>query len=111
MLRLPASVLASSLALVTLLAAAAGCGADAPSAAQCGKLLDHLVELEIGAAGGGKGLTPEMQADLGKQKAAVLEAKGPEFTKKCSKEMPGPTVHCMLAAKSIDEAGKCGESK
>ena len=49
MLRLPASVLASSLALVTLLAAAAGCGADAPSAAQCGKLLDHLVELEIGA--------------------------------------------------------------
>ena len=96
--------------LVGLAASASACSNDAPSAGQCDKLLDHLVSLEIGAAGGDKGLTPEMQADVNKQKAAVVQGKGPEFQKKCKKEMPGATVRCMLTATTIAEAGKCGTS-
>lgn len=91
------------------IAGAAGCSTDAPSAGQCDKLLDHLVSLEISGAGA-KGLTPEMQADLNKQKSAVLSGKGPEFQKKCTKEMPGATVRCMLAATTLEEAAKCGVS-
>jgi hypothetical protein len=87
---------------------AAGCSGG-PSEAECGKALEHLIELEIQNAGGSKGLTEEMKADLQKQKAAVTEAQKSQFMEACVKKTPKAIVDCTLAAASIEQAAKCDE--
>ena len=86
----------------------AGCGGT-PSTEDCSKALDHLIELEIQNAGGNKGLTEEMKADLVKQKAAVSEGQRAQFMETCEKKTPKDLVDCTLGAKSIEEAAKCDE--
>jgi hypothetical protein len=87
---------------------AAGCG-NAPSAEQCKQALDHLLELEVDQAGGGKGLTEEMKADLEKQKANVSEALRTQFMDACVKKTSGDIVECVNKAKTLVEAGNCDE--
>jgi len=87
---------------------AAGCS-KAPSADQCKGALDHLLELEIEDAGGTTGLTPEMKADLEKQKAAVSEQLRTNFMDACVKKTPKDIVECTLKAKTLGDAGKCDE--
>jgi len=86
----------------------AGCS-KAPSAEQCSKSLDHLIELEVLNAGGSKGLTDEMKADLAKQQAAVSEGQRQLFMEACGKKTPKAIVECTINAQSLDEAGKCDE--
>jgi hypothetical protein len=87
---------------------AAGCS-NAPSGEQCKQALDHLLELEVDQAGGNKGLTEEMKADLVKQKANVSEALRSQFMEACVKKTPRDVVECVNKAKTIDDAGKCDE--
>lgn len=86
----------------------AGCS-KAPSAEQCKTALDHLLELEVDQAGGNKGLTEEMKADLVKQKANVSEALRTQFMDACVKKTSRDIVECVNRAKTIDDAGKCDE--
>jgi hypothetical protein len=94
--------------LLAAVMSAAGCG-GAPSTEDCSKALDHLIELEIQNAGGNKGLTEEMKADLQKQKAAVSEAQRAQFMEACVKKTPKDIVDCTLGAQSIEQAAKCDE--
>ena len=87
---------------------AVGCS-KAPSGDECKKALDHLLELEVDHAGGGKGLTEEMKADLEKQKANVSEALRAQFMDACVKKTSRDIVACVNKAKNLDEAGKCDE--
>jgi hypothetical protein len=95
------------LLLVVALSAAA-CG-GAPTEADCSKALDHLIELEIQNAGGSKGLSEEMRADLAKQKAAVSDGQRARFMEACVKKTPKDLVDCTISAQSIEQAAKCDE--
>jgi hypothetical protein len=92
--------------LLVLALVVAGCS-KAPSAEECSRSLDHLIELEIDNAGGNKGLTEEMKADLVKQKASVSEAVREQFMEACVKKTPKSIVACTISAKTLDEASKC----
>ncbi len=100
-LRALALVLAS-----TCLAPVVGCG-NAPSQNQCEKLLDHVLELEAQAAGAN---TPEMKADLDKQKKAVADFMRKEFLETCLEKLPRSQVNCGLEAKTKDELAKCDKT-
>lgn len=90
------------LLLVTL---ATACG-KGPSEGQCKQLLDHLVDLEFKKAG--TNATADAQkAELAKQKAAVAEAKAPEFMTICVDKTAKERVECALAATDIDAVAKC----
>ena len=96
--------------LVFLVAAACKNG---PSEEQCGKLLDHLVDLEFKKAGAAA-TTDAMKQEIAKQKTAVTEAKKTEFIDTCTKKMAKSRVECALAANELDgDSGvsKCDESK
>jgi hypothetical protein len=99
---LPALLLAGALA---------ACG-NAPSKDECQKLLDHLIDLEVKSSGGGSDLTPEMKADLDKQRQAVTDyATGQKFIETCTQKTPKKVIECALDAKSEDDVAKCDEGK
>ncbi len=85
--------------------ALSACG-DKPSTADCEKLLDHLITIEVSAAGTEK-LTPEMQADLDKQKKVLREHLKTQFMDQCKQKTPGSYVRCGLKARNLDELAKC----
>jgi hypothetical protein len=88
---------------------ATGCG-DGPSEGQCTQLLGHLVDLEFKKAGAAA--SAEVQkADLAKQKAAVIEAKSPEFMSACLDKTVRSRVECALAATDLEAVAKCDESQ
>ena len=88
--------------------ALSACG-DKPSTSDCEKLLDHLITIEVSAAGTDQ-LTPEMEADLVKQKKVLREHLKKQFMDQCKKKTPGTYVRCGLKARNLDELAKC-ESK
>jgi hypothetical protein len=90
--------------LVAVLAAV-GCS-KAPSEDQCKQLLDHLVDLEFKKGGAAAGADSQ-KTDLAKQKAAVAEAKWPEFSDACKQKTAKERVECALAANDIDAVAKC----
>jgi hypothetical protein len=96
------------LAGLVVAAGLAGCS-KAPSSEQCTQALDHLIDLEALAAGGGKGLSEEQKADVTKQKANISEAQRTQFMDACVKKTPRSVVECTLSAQTLDDAGKCDE--
>jgi hypothetical protein len=90
------------LLLVTLVAA---CG-KGPSEGQCKQLLDHLVDLEFKKAGANAPADAQ-KADLAKQKAAVAEAKQPEFMAVCVDKTAKNRVECALSATDLEAIAKC----
>jgi len=99
----------ASLLLGSLLAL--GACSDAPSKADCDKLLDHLIDLEMKAGGTGE-VTDDMKKDLEKQRAQVHDfAAGQKFLDTCREKTPKKVVQCGLAAKTIDDVAKCDEAK
>ena len=90
------------LLLVTLVAA---CG-KGPSQDQCKQLLDHLVDLEFKKAGANAPADAQ-KADLVKQKAAVSEAKQPEFMAVCVDKTAKNRVECALSATDLEAIAKC----
>lgn len=96
-------MLRASLFSLLLLAA---CG-KSPSKGDCEKLLEHLVELEAAAAGGGA-MPADQKGELDQQKKKVRDSIGLDF---CSKEMSVDQVECGLKARSLDELDKtCNKS-
>lgn len=86
--------------LVLLVVMAAACS-KGPSEDQCKKLLDHIVELEFKKAGAAAS-TDTMKAELEKQKAAVAQAKSPEFMSACVDKASAARVECALAATMLE---------
>lgn len=91
-------MLRTSLLSLLLLAA---CG-KTPSKGDCEKLLEHLVELEAAAAGGGA-MPADQKGELEQQKKKVRESVGLDF---CRKDMSVDQVECGLKARSLDELDK-----
>jgi hypothetical protein len=95
--------------LVIAVLAAAGACSQGPSEAQCKQLLGHLIDLEFKKGGAATGANEAMKADLAKQKAAVMEAKAPEFMAACVDKTHRDRVECALAATDLAEVQKCDE--
>ena len=92
--------------LAFLLAGAAGCG-KTPSKGECEKLLDHLVELEAAAAGGGA-MPADQKGALDQQKKKVRESVGLDF---CRKDLSVDQLECGLKARTLEELDKsCDQS-
>ena len=94
------------LALAVLLAVGSIACGDKPSNQECEKLLDHFIDIEVSAAGTDQ-LSPEMKADLEKQKAALREHLKKAFMDQCMEKTPGGYVKCGLKARSLEELAKC----
>jgi hypothetical protein len=95
--------------LATFLLAAAACG-NAPSQEQCEQLMTHLIDLEL-VKGGGKNVTPEMKADLEKQKTQIAEYTHDKFMEACMKKTAKAVVECGARAKDEAELAACDESE
>ena len=96
-------MLRASLLSLLLLAA---CG-KSPSKGDCEKLIEHLVELEAAAAGGGA-MPADQKGELDQQKKKVQSSVGLDF---CLKDMSVDQVECGLKARSLEELDKsCNKS-
>lgn len=91
--------------LLLICVLAAGCG-KAASEEQCKALLDHLVDLEFKKAGT-NATADSQKKDLGNQKAAVAEARWPDFLEACQAKTAKDRVECALAASDLDAVAKC----
>ena len=97
----------SALFLSAVLASAGACG-NAPSKADCEKLLDHLIDLEVKEGGGGGEMSDEMKGDLDKQRTQVKDfATGQKFIETCTAKTPKNVVECGLSAKDTCELQAC----
>jgi hypothetical protein len=84
-----------------------GCG-NKPSKDQCGKLLEHLIDLEIKAGGASStAMTPEMKDSLETQRKQVIEANSEKYISTCTSKTPKHVVECQLVAPNLDEVAKC----
>ncbi|HET6611729.1 MAG TPA: hypothetical protein VFG83_07065 [Kofleriaceae bacterium] len=79
---------------------------DAPSREQCETLLDHVVDLEIQAAGTGD-ITPAMKADLEKQRKKLRDYVGAELIKTCMDEISSDRVACAIKAPTREALAAC----
>ena len=95
--------------LAALLLAVAACG-NAPSQDQCESLMGHLIDLEL-VKGGGKNVTPEMKADLDKQKKAIADYTRDKFMEACTKKTAKAVVECGTHAQNEKELTACDESE
>ena len=99
-----------TLSLVCALVATAGaCGEDKASDADCKAALDKIVDLEIEAAGTTH-LSPEMKADLDKQRDKMREHLREPFMKECKNDLPATVVKCRIKAKSKADLAACESS-
>jgi hypothetical protein len=103
---LTASVAGSLKALVLCSLLALGACANTASSGDCEKLLDHIVDLEVAAAGA-EGDTPEQSKDLDKQKKELKDAIKGDFMKQCTEQTPSSVVSCALKKKSLADLGEC----
>jgi hypothetical protein len=95
-------------ALLTTAALGAGACGSGPSDDQCEALLGHLLDMEL-AKGGGKNLTPEMKADLEKQKKAVTEYTHDKFMEACREKAAKTIVACGANANDEKALAACDE--
>jgi hypothetical protein len=95
----------ASMTRLLLVVALAGCG-KAASEEQCKQLLDHLVDLEFKKAGT-TATADAQKKDLASQKAAVAEAKWPDFVEACQQKTAKDRVECAMAAGDLDAVAKC----
>ena len=96
---------------LVIAALAAGACSKGPSEDQCKQLLGHLIDLEFKKGGAATAGNEAMKVDLGKQKAAVMEAKSPEFMAACVDKTHRDRVECALAAADLAAVQKCDEVK
>ncbi len=94
---------------VLLLGFLAACS-KAPTDAECDQLLTHVVELEVAAAGGAAGATPEAKAALETQRKKVAESVGKDFLSTCRADLPRAQVRCGLAATTLDGLAACDDT-
>lgn len=96
--------------LLALLVVVAAACSNAPSQEQCESLLGHLIDLEL-AKGGGKNVTPEMKADLEKQKKQIADYTREKFMDACTKKTAKAVVDCGAHARDDKELAACDETE
>jgi hypothetical protein len=96
--------------LVTAAALSAGGCGSGPSDDQCEALLGHLLDREL-AKGGGKNLTPEMKADLEKQKKAITDYTHDKFMEACREKASKTIVACAATADDDKALAGCDEAE
>lgn len=82
------------------------CGSDRASDADCKAALAKIVDLEIEAAGTSR-LSPDMKADLDKQRKKMREHLREPFMKQCKNDLPASVVKCRIKAKSKADLAAC----
>jgi hypothetical protein len=103
-----ATVMRPLFLLLAALALSAGCG-DKPTQADCEKLLDHVIEIEMSASGSDT-LTPDMKADIDKQKRQLRDYLKKQFLEQCLDKTPGAVVKCGLKARDHQQLAACDKS-
>ncbi len=88
---------------------ASACG-DKASKADCDKLLDTIIDLELADLGTDE-LSGEMKADLEAQRKELSEHVRADFVTKCTNETPQKQVACGLRAKSFDDLAACEKTR
>jgi hypothetical protein len=91
------------------LGALGGCK-DAASADQCKQSLTNITDIEFAAAGA-KADTPELKAEIAKQKKTATEAAEAGFMETCQNKTTKAIVECTIEAKTAEQLAKCDESK
>lgn len=107
-MRYPIAIVRVLIIALSLVWLGAGCS-DAPTEAECTKLLEHVLELETQAAGASA--TGDAKKDLAKQKKAVADSIGKEFMDTCLERLPKKQVDCGLEAKTLEELAVCDKSE
>ena len=92
--------------LIIFVLSAFGACSNAPSKKQCEQLFENVINLQIQSAGAN---TPEMKAELEKQKKQLDEKMRDEFMKDCLDQLPKAQVECGIQVKSMSELAKCDE--
>jgi hypothetical protein len=106
-MRLLTLVLGSTLAAI----ASTACGGGA-SKADCQKLLDKLIDLEMKAGGSDGTLTSEQKEQLEGQRKEIFEyADGQAFVATCTDKTPADVVSCMLDAPDLEAVAACDSKK
>ena len=106
------SRLASMTTVVVLaltIVASTGCK-NAASSDQCAKALTNILDIEFATAGA-KADTPELKAEIAKQKKTATDAKTTEFMDACHNKTPKKIVECTIAAKTAEQLAACDETK
>ena len=86
----------------------AGCEGG-PSTQQCSDLLDHVIEIEVSAAGG-DAVAEEREKDIEEQKTKLREYLGTEFVDTCKEKYSRERIECALEADSHEALAGCDES-
>ena len=92
-----------------LLAGAAGCK-NAASAEQCTQAMNNILEIEFATAGA-KADSPELKAEIAKQKKTAADAKITEYMDACQNKTPRHLVECTIEAKTAAQLTACDETK
>ena len=87
---------------------ALGSCTDKPSAGDCDKLLDHVLELELAKAGGTASRKDDL--DFEAQKKKVREYVEDDFMDHCLNETPKPQIDCALKAKTLGQLAECDKT-
>jgi hypothetical protein len=90
---------------LAVLATLAGCSKK-PTEDACEKLLNHVVDLEMAAGGTSGGDKAELDA----QRKKVSDDIGKDFLNSCVKDLPMKQLECGMAAKTLEDLGKCDKS-
>lgn len=101
--------IAGAAALALTLSVSTGCK-NAASSDQCAKSLTNILDIEFATAGA-KADTPELKAEIAKQKKAATDAKTAEFMDACQNKTPKNIVECTIAAKTAEQLAACDETK
>ncbi len=86
----------------------AGCG-EKPSKADCEKLLTHMYEMDVSAAGVAK-VTDSQKKAVDKQIKEVKKGLRTKFMKQCVDRTPKGWVQCALKAKDKKGIEDCKDS-
>ncbi len=100
--------LTSLIALGTFASLAGPGCSDAPSEAECRKLLNHYIEIEANSAGVG-GLKGELAGEADKVKKRVVDGISEDFMQSCLKNLSKSQLTCGLKAKNADQLASCDD--
>ncbi len=82
---------------------------DAPSDADCQKLLNHFIDIEMNESGSG-GLSTELAKESAEAKKRVAKHIREDFMASCAKNLPASRVACGLKARTAAQLAACDES-
>jgi hypothetical protein len=94
--------------LALLLVMGALAGACRPSEADCGRLLDHFLDVEArDAERGFSGLSDRMKQALADEKLALRASMANDFAAKCRSQLARAEVRCALETDTPESMDRC----